>query len=59
MNEEERLRNIIKEMWDNLYALYWWDSLSWSDGTPKHDGYEHIPDLIKRIKEETENGKAH
>lgn len=48
----QELENLIKEMDDNLYALYWWDALSWDDGTTKFEEYNHIPDLIKKIKKE-------
>lgn len=56
--EIQRLKNLIKEMDENLYALYWWDGLSWADGTPKHEDYEHIPNLIKRIKKELPNNQT-
>ena len=43
----EELVKLIKEIMENIYGLYWKDSLY------SNDDYKHIPVLIKRIKKIT------
>jgi len=51
MTDNQKAIELLKKVWNNLYALYHWDSLSWSDGTPKNAEYSHIPALIKDVKQ--------
>lgn len=54
MVDKTDYKQLVRDMWENLYALYHRDFCI-CHGEPR-EGYEYLPELLKRIKKARNEG---